>query len=122
MKSVKKTIKTKVLLLEDDEDAAFMMCEMLEILNCSVDTAKNVSDALALFKKNSYDFYLIDIIMEGKSGLEALKEMEIDNISRKVIIVSANINSMNMDMARSKGVTRFVSKPVKIDELIKYLT
>ena len=106
-----------VLLIEDEEFSIFMMEEMLELIGCKVDSANTVQKAVICSKKISYDYYLVDLIMNGESGLDALKEMNISEISKKVIILSANINSLNLDQARKMGVTKFLSKPLKIDDL-----
>ena len=111
-----------VLLIEDEEFSIFMMEEMLSLIGCDVDSANTVQKAVDFSKKKSYDFYLVDLIMNDESGLDALTKMEISDISKRVIIISANINSLNLDRARNKGVTKFLPKPVKIDDLKKMIT
>jgi DNA-binding NtrC family response regulator len=113
--------KLSVLLLEDEEITGFMMSEVLEFLNCTVDIASTVSKGIELARRKSYDYYLIDIVMNNESGLEAIKHMAITDVARKVIIVSATINSMNIDEARLAGVARFIAKPIKLDDLAKLL-
>jgi DNA-binding response OmpR family regulator len=110
-----------ILLLEDEDDAAFMMTEMLELLGYEVETIPGVSEAILISKNRKFDFYLVDIILGDKSGFDAIREMKIDDIPGKVIIVSANVNSMNIDSLRNLGVTKFLPKPVKIDELGKLI-
>jgi DNA-binding NtrC family response regulator len=110
-----------ILLLEDEEDVRFMMSEMLEFMEYKVDVANNAEEAIALSKKKEYDYYLIDIVMEGKSGLEALKEMPIQDMKNSVVIVSANINTGNLEIAQSLGVTKILPKPIKINDLERVL-
>lgn len=110
-----------VLLIEDEEFSIFMMEEMLGLIGCKVDSADTVQKAVDYAGKHLYDYYLVDLIMNGESGLDALKEMNISEISKRVIILSANINSLNLDQARSIGVTKFLSKPIKIDDLKKMI-
>lgn len=113
--------KLSVLLIEDEEFSIFMMEEMLELIGCKVDSANTVQKAVDFSQKHSYDYYLVDLIMNGESGLDALKGMNIPEISKRVIILSANINSLNLDHARSIGVTKFLPKPIKIDDLKKVI-
>ncbi len=113
--------KYSVLLIEDEEFSIFMMQEMLELIGCKVDSANTVQKAVDYSKKHLYDYYLVDIIMNEESGLDALKEMNISEVSKRVIILSANINSLNLDQARSIGVTKFLPKPIKIDDLKKMI-
>ena len=110
-----------VLLIEDEEFSIFMMEEMLGLIGCRVDSANSVQKAVDYSKKNLYDYYLVDLIMNDESGLDALKEMNIPEVSKRVIILSANINSLNLDHARRMGVTKFLPKPIKIDDLKKMI-
>jgi DNA-binding NtrC family response regulator len=114
--------KKRVLLLEDEADVRFMMNEMLELLDCNVDLAANAAKALELSEKNTYDYYLIDIIMEGESGLDALLRMPVPDIPSQVILVSANINALNFERASAMGVTKFLTKPIKMSELEKMMS
>lgn len=113
--------RISVLLIEDEEFSIFMMEEMLELIGCKVDSASTVHKAVEYAKKNVYDYYLVDLIMNGESGLDALKKINVPEVSKKVIILSANINSLNLDQARNLGVTKFLPKPVKIDDLKKMI-
>ncbi|MBN2145047.1 MAG: response regulator [Candidatus Aureabacteria bacterium] len=110
-----------ILLLEDEEDVRFMMSEMLEFMDYEVDIANNAEEAISLSKRKQYDYYLIDIVMEGKSGLDALREMPINDVKNSVVIVSANINTGNLEIAQSLGVTKILPKPIKINDLERML-
>lgn len=114
--------KQSILILEDEEDVRFMMMEMLEFMDYQVDLAHTADEAINLSRQHTYDFYLIDIVMAGKNGLEALEEMEnIHDYARSVVIVSANITTLNMEKAKKLGISKFLPKPIKMEDLQRTL-
>jgi DNA-binding NtrC family response regulator len=68
-----------------------------------------------LFKRP--DIVLLDIVMPGKSGLEALKDIHVVNPTAKVIIVSALGHVGILNEALRLGAVDFMQKPVVLDQL-----
>lgn len=68
-----------------------------------------------LFKRP--DIVLLDIVMPGKSGLEALKDIHTVNPATKVIIVSALGHEGILDEALRLGALEVMLKPVVLDQL-----
>ncbi|MBN1889341.1 MAG: response regulator [Thermoflexales bacterium] len=70
-----------------------------------------------LFKRP--DIVLLDIVMPGKSGLEALKDIHTVNPAIKVIIVSALGHEGILDEALRLGAVNFMLKPVTPNQVTK---
>jgi two-component system chemotaxis response regulator CheY len=68
-----------------------------------------------LFKRP--DIVLLDIVMPGKSGLDALKDIHTINPAIKVIIVSALGHEGILDEALRLGAVDSMLKPVALDQL-----
>lgn len=109
--------KKQILLLEDDEAAVYMMKEMLSLLDYEVDVALNAHQAINYSKSKEYDYYLIDIIMEGEDGFQAIQSMNLSFKAEKIIMVSANLTMINLQKAKNMGISRFVPKPIKMNKL-----
>ena len=82
------------ILLVDDNEINLMMTEMvLSEMHYEVTTATNGADAIELLLKEPYDLLLLDIVMDGMSGIETLariREMpEIKGI-RTIILTSSS--------------------------------
>jgi len=113
--------KKKILLIEDEPNVLFMMKEMLEYLGCEVKTASLAQEALAIAEKENFDYYFVDIVMPDMDGLEAIERMLLVDIPKKVVIISANLNTANVEKARRLGIERFVAKPIKMYDLKRIL-
>ena len=113
--------KKKILLIEEEANVLFMMKEMLEYLGCEVKTASLSQEALAIAEKEKFDYYFVDIVMPDIDGLETIERMLITDIPKKVVIISANLNTANVEKARRLGVERFVAKPIKMYDLKRIL-
>ena len=109
--------KKKILLIEDEPNVQYMMKEMLEFLGCDVTPASLAQEAVAYAEKQRFDFYFVDIVMPDMDGLEAVERMLLVDIPEKVVIISANLNTVNVQKARQLGIEKFVAKPVKMYDL-----
>ena len=109
--------KKKILLIEDEPNVLYMMKEMLEFLGCDVRPASLAQEALMFAEREEFDFYFVDIVMPDMDGLEAVERMLLVDIPEKVVVISANLNTANVDKARRLGIEKFVAKPVKMYDL-----
>jgi len=64
---------------------------------------------------------LMDINLPGMSGIEVLQILKEDPDTKNipVIALSANAMSEDIDNALKAGFFRYITKPVKVDELMK---
>ena len=109
--------KKKILLIEDEPNVLYMMKEMLEFLGCDVQPAALAQEAVMHAEKQKYDYYFGDIVVPDMDGLEAVERMLLMDIPEKVVVISANLNTANVEKARRLGIEKFVAKPVKMYDL-----
>ena len=64
----------KLLVVDDDQEIASMLCELLELEGFEVIIANNGTQALAKFDE-SIELILLDIMMPGINGLSVLTEL-----------------------------------------------
>ena len=62
----------KILYVEDDLSLIDGLQYTLEASGYMVDNAKTVKEALALFRKNTYDLLLLDVTLPDGTGTEQL--------------------------------------------------
>ncbi len=72
-----------------------------------------------MINANNPDLVLLDMRMEGMSGMDVLKELRAKNLSTKVILVSGIEESEETNEARELGVVDFVHKPLNLEDLEK---
>lgn len=109
---------TKKLLIVEDEDT---LCKSLQRVfsreGYDVDVAESAESAFELFKTNSYDLIITDIILPGISGIEFLTRYKKTNPSQKVIIITAYASLEIAVEAIKAGACDFITKPLMHDEM-----
>lgn len=112
------------LLIVDDEPAnIFMLDGILSAVGYTVDTASNGVEAVALLKNKEYDAVLLDIMMPQMTGLDVLvvaKELGII-AETPFIMVSAKVESTDVENAMDLGAVEYIRKPVDEIELLARL-
>ena len=109
----------KCLLVEDNEFNQMITRSMLKKMGIStVDIAENGQKALELFKKNYYDFIIMDCQMPIMDGFEAtLKIREIERernlFPTKIIALSAQVSDKIRARCKVTGMDFYLSKPIK---------
>ncbi len=78
----------KILIAEDDVTLRQSLQKVLESINYLVFEAGNGEEAITLFKNESPDIVLIDIIMPIKEGIETIIEMRKLDSHTRIIVMS----------------------------------
>ena len=125
-KDKKSYIKDTILVVEDNKANQMFMKVILKQLNISFVIAENGKEAFEMYKSYHYPIILMDINMPIMDGIEATKkirEYEIKNNLKhsKIIAVTANAIDGDEEKFMRIGLDGYITKPVNIDKLIKFL-
>ena len=121
----------KVLIVDDEPDVVEILRYNLVKENFIVFKAYNGKDAIELAKQNTPDLIIMDIRMQGISGIETCREMRlIDTLkTTPVLFLTADSDEYTTMNAFEAGANHFVTKPIRpaillemIGELIKQKT
>ena len=85
----------------------------------NISEAENGDEASELFDRESPDVIIMDLSIDGKSGMECLKEMKEKNDAATVIICSASAHRELVMEAVKLGASDFILKPLKPQRLIQ---
>ena len=109
-----------VLVAEDDPDVRNMLAKMLENQGYVVVGAVDGEDAVRVYKehKDSIDMVILDVVMPGKNGKEALDEIASINRRVKALFVSGYTGDVVIDKGIRRESVDFVRKPVSVPELL----
>jgi two-component system response regulator PilR (NtrC family) len=106
----------------DDE---LSMREFLKILlekeGYEVSTAAEASSALDLIAGHTFDLVISDIKMPGMGGLSLLEKIKEINSSLPVIMITAFASPDNAVIAMRSGAFDYITKPFKVDEIVKII-
>jgi YesN/AraC family two-component response regulator len=115
---------SKILLVEDDTDMSEVFCDFLKMHSHEVHTAYNGKEGLALFREESFDIIITDIIMPEMDGLEMLKAMLIIKPDSSIITLSGGhrlapgVATQYLDASLTLGALRSFCKPFKMADIL----
>lgn len=112
------TLKTKILLAEDDENLGMLLKEYLRAKNFEPYLFANGEKALKSFDREKYDICVLDVMMPVMDGLTLAKEIRIKN--KEVPIIFLTAKSMKEDVIEGFqiGADDYITKPFSMEELI----
>lgn len=113
-----------VLYIEDNpSNVAFMEDLLADLENVELLTAPDAELGIELARARLPDVVLMDINLPGISGLEATRRLasSADTAGIPVIALSAAAPFRGAAAAASAGFYRYLTKPVKVDELLAVL-
>ena len=108
----------RLLVVEDEEAIADVIATKLRALKYEVDTSFDGEDGLYKATSNIYDLIILDIMLPKMNGLEILKEIKENDISAKVIMLTAKSELDDKLKGFDIGADDYVTKPFHIEELI----
>ncbi len=118
------TKKLSILIVEDNNVNAMIARVMMEKLGHTISLAVNGQEALNALKQQTFDLVLMDCQMPVLDGFETTKIIRTSKESWKdipIIAMTANAMSGDRDRCLAVGMTDYVSKPIKKEELLKVI-
>ena len=85
----------------------------------SIYVAKDIEDALRLFKKHHSKIVIIDVDLPSFNWLEIAQEMISIQPQTKIIIISKDDEQKYLYDAIDIGITKFLKKPIEIPDFMK---
>jgi CheY-like chemotaxis protein len=113
-----------VIYIEDNPaNIAFMRSLLDELTNVKLITAPAAELGLELVRAHLPDLVILDINLPGMSGFEAMRQLERWPETRAIPVVALSAAALAKDTARAAGAGfyRYLTKPVKVGELLAVL-
>lgn len=107
------------------DDSMLVRKKLKEVLKeCGYENILEANDgqsAINSYQENTPDLVFMDIIMPGKNGIEAVKEIIQFDKSAKIIMASSAGTKEHVKQAIKAGAFEFVQKPWETEEISKIL-
>ena len=117
-----KISEIKVLICDDSVLVRKKLAEILKTAGITeIAEAKDGVQAVEQFKATNPDLTFMDIVMPGKTGIDALKEIKQYNPAAKVVMASTVGTQSNLTDAITAGAFEFLQKPVQDEDVYKIL-
>ncbi|HCB51370.1 TPA: hypothetical protein DEP21_02220 [Patescibacteria group bacterium] len=111
----------KILIVEDNPMNLKLLEHIVRSTKATIFKAENASQALSLFKKESFDLILLDIMLPDKSGYEIVEEIRKENSHIPIIAQTAYADLYHKETCLKKGFTDYLTKPISHDDLLKVI-
>lgn len=108
-----------VLIVEDDQDVGAVFSLALQQAGYAVRVVDNVTHAISELAVQMPDLIVLDLMLPDTSGLDLLHYLQKHQLSRvPTLVVSGATGGFQMTQALQAGATRFLGKPITIEDLI----
>ena len=111
-----------VLVVDDDEPLRQRLARALSARGFDVRAAPGGEEALALARADSPEYAVVDLRMEGLSGLDVLRGLRaIDDATRIVVLTGYGSIATAIEAMRL-GAVHYLTKPADADQIVAALT
>lgn len=109
----------EILFVDDEKLIRSTAREMLKLCGYTVTCASSGDEALSMLAAGDYtpNLVIMDMIMPGKSGLTALREIKQHYPQLPVILSSGNREDERISIGIQRGAADFIAKPYSLAEL-----
>ena len=117
--------KDKILIVDDDNRNIFALSAVLKARKYRCISSTSGEDALVLLKQDKeIGIVLMDMMMPGMDGYQAIAEMHADDDLKDVPVIAVTAQAMLGDRERclEAGAMGYVSKPINVDTLTEIIT
>ena len=116
-------MRQRVLVVDDNEELAENIAEILEGEGYEAVVAFTPTDALARCQdeceSGSWDIVLLDVRLPGMDGVELHRRLRERCASARYFLMTAFARDDRLAMARAGGIERILSRPVRLEELLE---
>jgi len=107
-----------IILAEDEPSLGQIIKESLETRDFKVYWAKDGNEASEIYKKETIDLLVLDVMMPHKDGFTLAKEIRLENEEIPIIFLTAKSQTKDVVEGFSIGGNDYLKKPFSMEELI----
>ena len=114
----------EILVIDDNPDIRFLICNILEEQNFKVRSAANYDQAVLEINKRLRDLAIIDIKLDrpDKDGIDLLKLVNKKNKLTPIIMISGHATVQIAVEAIRLGAYEFIEKPFSKEKILNYVS
>ena len=107
-----------VLLVEDDPNLGTLLHEYLKVKGYAVEHARDGEEGLAEFKKGSFDFIILDVMMPVMDGFLLAEKIREQNETVPLLFLTAKTLPEDRLQGFKLGADDYMTKPFSMEELL----
>lgn len=109
----------RLLIVDDEDDIREFAKSFFKKRDIDVYTASSGAEALEVARQADPHLILLDITMDGLTGVEVLQKLREEKNDVKVIMVTGIEDEATVNEVNSWGICGYIHKPLILDELEK---
>jgi len=113
-------VTDRILLIEDDKRLAEMVKNYLGKFGFSVTAAHSGSAGIALYRRESFDALILDLMLPDMDGLDVCRQIRADEQAR-ILMLTARGDAMDRVVGLEMGADDYLAKPFEPRELLARL-
>jgi two-component system, OmpR family, phosphate regulon response regulator OmpR len=113
-------VTERILLIEDDKRLAEMVKSYLGEFGFSVTAAHSGGDGIALYRRESFDALILDLMLPDMDGLEVCRQIRLDAQAR-ILMLTARGDAMDRVIGLEMGADDYLAKPFEPREMLARL-
>ena len=110
-------LQRRILVVDDEPDVVTILTRYFSDAGFLVDAALHGGDALIAVSQYRPDVVLLDVLMEGLSGVQVLERIRALDPAIRVIMISGSGDSTLRPRAMAMGAFAYVPKPLSLSDL-----
>lgn len=107
----------KILLVDDESDFLEVLSERMQARGMDVTTSVSAQEALEVAAGGGFDAVVLDLMMPGMDGLEALRILKEKDPKLQVILLTGHATVEKGVEAMKRGAMDLLEKPADIETL-----
>ena len=108
----------RILIIEDEVNIARVLQLELEFEGYTTGIAYSGTDGLILYREQSWDLVLLDLMLPGLPGMDVLRRIRADERQVPVILLTAKNSVEDKVSGLDLGANDYVTKPFQMEELL----
>lgn len=111
----------RVLIVDDDQDFAESMAEVLEAQGHACELVFSGEEAVRRFGEEDFDIAFMDVKLPGKNGVESFLEIRKLKPHARVVMMTGYSVEQLLKQASDNGALGILHKPIALDDVFKIL-
>lgn len=107
-----------LLIVDDDEVFRHVLARALKKRGYEVMQAESVEQALSVIEQQAPEYAVIDLKMQGASGLELVKHLHQVDEQTRMVVLTGYASIATAVEAIKLGATHYLAKPANADEIV----
>lgn len=111
----------KIVICEDHPIYAKGMEDFLQNYFKVIGNFNSGNDTISFLKKNECDLLVLDLNLPDMNGLDIIKQVQLEKIKVKIVIVSMYNDKILVEKCKKSGVNAYCSKHISNKELLEII-